>query len=89
MNAGPSDTSPPDGSETPFAAEQRRGRERMIGMWRAAVRGVTEAAQRAAARNDVKVEPRPVAAPEESSDRAAPADEPTWVLPPTRVPSRN
>ncbi len=86
MNSEQRDASHEDGRETAFAAEQRRGRERMIGMWRAAVRGVTEAAQRAAASNDIQVGPGPASAPAEADDASAPAAEPTWVLPPTRAP---
>ena len=87
-DTGDSDPSDDDGTETPFAAEQRRGRERMLGMWRAAVRGVAEAAQRAAASNDGKPPPEPT--PSEDAAPAA-AAEPTFVFPPRRAPggSRN
>ena len=85
VNSEAADASDGDSAATAFAAEQRRGRERLIGMWRAAVRGVTEAAQRAAAQNDLKPAPQPVVAAEPTED-SAPAAEPTWVLPPRRVP---
>jgi hypothetical protein len=66
--------------ETPFEAEQRRGRERMIALWRSAVQCVTEAAQReaearAAAGGDGDDETI-----EEAPDDQAPVVD-TWVFP--------
>lgn len=41
-------------------SQRHQGRERMIAMWRAAVKCVTEAAQREAAHNDPTPPPEPV-----------------------------
>lgn len=72
--------------ETPYDAEQRRGRERMIGLWRAAVQCVTEAAQRqaessagAGGDDDEGYGPAPVA-PEPKPARAL-DNATTWVFP--------
>lgn len=65
--------------ETPFEAEQRRGRERMIALWRAAVQCVTEAAAREAS---ARASDEPVTPLDDEIE--LPSDAPavdTWVFP--------
>ena len=63
--------------ETPFEAEQRRGRERMITMWRSAVQCVTEAAQREA---EARAHAEPVEAEADVAAEQVPEVD-TWVFP--------
>ena len=68
--------------ETPFEAEQRRGRERMLAIWRSAVECVTEAAQRQSALGAEAGDQEEA----EALDRAAEPDAgpptvDTWVFP--------
>lgn len=66
--------------ETVAEAQQRRGRERMIAMWRAAVECVTEAAARQVA------DTGPVAAPGDDDEvDGHPVATPTWVFPARRA----
>ena len=72
------DAAPDDDARAPPDDEvQRRGRERMLEIWRAAVRGVTEAAERARAL------PAKAAAPTSAEPPAAEDEAPasTWVFP--------
>ena len=60
-------------SDAEREAQQRRGRERMLEMWRAAVAGITAAAQQAAA---------PANRPAQAEDEDPAGEVATWSFPP-------
>lgn len=65
----------------PAVDEQAAGRERMLGMWRAAARTAINAAREAERRTGAIDEGK--AAPVVLSDESEPAITPTWTFPPS------